>query len=205
MQINQRGTVVQRKVETCLVVDDDPFDRRMLRRCMEKDKPDMSLLECDTIEGARQILGSVRPDLILLDHRMPDGNGADFARELRQNKDLRDTMICLVTNGDLTAIAPTVPALSKEELTSRTIWDMVLDFVDVCEMTKSDEAVRAVEEFGEAVQKQMAPVLSRLIRSTRAARAKFGAHASEVGHDELDRLEDMLLTLSEMLSEPVKH
>ena len=110
-------------------------------------------------------------------------------------------MICLVTNGDLTAIGSTVPAVSKDELTSRTIWDMVLEFVDLCEVTRGDDAARAVEQFGEAVQKKFAPSVARMLRAVRAARAKFGADAGEAGHDELDKLEGMLLTMSDMLAE----
>lgn len=70
-----------------LHVEDEELNRRLLRAVLERaadprlrsavidDAPD--------IESARRFLSSSFPDVVVLDVRLPDGNGLEFMREIR--------------------------------------------------------------------------------------------------------------------------
>jgi len=67
--------------ESVLVVEDHPFNRALLERLLELDgyRP----LGADSIAQAERILAGARPALIILDVRLPDGDGLELARRLK--------------------------------------------------------------------------------------------------------------------------
>ena len=65
-----------------LVVEDEVPLRRFLRATLSS--RDYALLEAGSVREAEQLLTSGRPDLVLLDLQLPDGDGVDFARAIRE-------------------------------------------------------------------------------------------------------------------------
>jgi DNA-binding NarL/FixJ family response regulator len=65
-----------------LVVDDNPAVRRYLRAILEQQSSWRVCGEARSGAEALQMVVEVRPDLILLDHQMPDMNGVDVARQI---------------------------------------------------------------------------------------------------------------------------
>ena len=66
---------------TVLVVDDEELFARAVGKKLRR-----SGVECELapdIAAARDLLAGGRPDLMVLDVRLPDGSGLDFLRELR--------------------------------------------------------------------------------------------------------------------------
>lgn len=65
---------------TVLMIEDNPDILRAnaAELCMENYR----VLEADTLEAGRALAQRERPDLILLDIRLPDGNGLDYCREV---------------------------------------------------------------------------------------------------------------------------
>ncbi len=61
-----------------LVVEDDRIDRMALRRHVTEQKLPYTLTETGTIREARAQLASNRFDAVLLDHRLPDGEGVEL-------------------------------------------------------------------------------------------------------------------------------
>ncbi|MGP6085691.1 response regulator [Antarctobacter jejuensis] len=190
---------LEKTVTTCLVVDDDTFDRHMIKRCVTRDRPDLQMYECATLAEARAFLDQGKYDLILLDNRMPDGLGADFAEELHRDGRMRDSMICVVTNDDPRLLSDGITALSKDHLNTRTIWDMVSAFLEEREILRDTESARLVADFSDSLGKDMAPVLSRMLRTLRMVRARVSRRDPQKALDELDRLEEMLLAFSDMV------
>jgi DNA-binding response OmpR family regulator len=70
-----------------LHVEDGESNRALLRaivsRAPEQEIRRARLIEANDLAAAREILGTEAIDLLLLDVRLPDGNGLDLARELR--------------------------------------------------------------------------------------------------------------------------
>ena len=67
---------------TCLLIEDSEFDQRRIARVLQRSIP-MNLLVANSLEVARFILSRRKVDLVLLDNKLPDGLGIDFASELR--------------------------------------------------------------------------------------------------------------------------
>ncbi len=69
-----------------LAVEDDPTNRLLLRamlgRAPEPRLRDAVIDEAPTLAAARRALADGRVDLLLLDVRLPDGDGLDLAREV---------------------------------------------------------------------------------------------------------------------------
>lgn len=70
-----------------LHVEDQDLNRRLVKAILERAAdPRLRatiLDEAPDLQTARSILAANLPDVILLDVRLPDGNGLDFLRELR--------------------------------------------------------------------------------------------------------------------------
>ncbi len=79
------------KRRSVLVVDDDPNSRSVLRRLMEPLGFDVTEAENgkEGVESARRL----RPDMILMDMRMPVMTGLEAVSRIRQLEELRDTVI----------------------------------------------------------------------------------------------------------------
>jgi DNA-binding NarL/FixJ family response regulator len=65
-----------------LVVDDNPAVRRYLRAILEQQTSWRVVGEAHNGAEAMEQVCEVQPDLILLDHQMPDLNGVDVARQI---------------------------------------------------------------------------------------------------------------------------
>lgn len=82
-----------------LVVEDDPTNREMLVRILEKEG-----YKADQAENGSRALERIavhRPGVILLDLMMPVMDGFEFLRILRENPEVRDIPVIIVTARDL--------------------------------------------------------------------------------------------------------
>jgi CheY-like chemotaxis protein len=70
-----------------LHVEDEPANRALVRAILERTGQErwatVNLREAATIAEARSILASEPADVVLLDVRLPDGNGLDLVAEIR--------------------------------------------------------------------------------------------------------------------------
>src|SRR4051794_38334329 len=64
-----------------LVVEDEPDIRRILRALLEGEQ--YRFIEADTVERGEIEARSHKPDLLLVDLGLPDGNGIDLIRRIR--------------------------------------------------------------------------------------------------------------------------
>lgn len=78
-----------------LMVDDEVSFTRLTKRNLEAEG-----FEVHTENKARQALPAAkmfRPDIILLDVMMPDGDGGEVAAQIAQEPDLKDTPVLFLT------------------------------------------------------------------------------------------------------------
>ncbi len=84
---------------TVLVVEDEEQAREMLRRALTKEN--WQVLEAENGLVALQKLNGLVPGLILLDLMMPEMDGFEFLRQLRQRPALRFVPVIVITAKDL--------------------------------------------------------------------------------------------------------
>lgn len=80
-----------------VIVDDQTSARTMLRHILEDISPEMEVVDFEDPQIALQWCEDNRPDLLLLDYRMPTIDGLEFARRFRRPLLHRDVPIVLVT------------------------------------------------------------------------------------------------------------
>lgn len=78
-----------------LVVEDEAPIRDMVRFALER--AEFVVAEAEEVQAARLAIAERRPDLILLDWMMPGASGVEFARELRNDPNMRDLPIIMLT------------------------------------------------------------------------------------------------------------
>lgn len=77
-----------------LVVDDHPFFRAGLVTWISSQQELLCVGEADSIKQARKAVADLKPQVVLLDLHLPDGDGLDLAAELCEaNRELR--VLCL--------------------------------------------------------------------------------------------------------------
>ncbi|HSL52338.1 MAG TPA: response regulator [Candidatus Deferrimicrobiaceae bacterium] len=74
-----------------LLVDDDPAWRNLYRMALEGQ---FDLFEATDGYQALSVLGAVRPDVIVLDIRMPRMDGMDFVRRLSRRSPRPKVIVC---------------------------------------------------------------------------------------------------------------
>ena len=78
-----------------LIIEDDKKLNEGI--CLALKAPDRCFFKCGTLKEARRLLAENRISLILLDVNLPDGNGVDFVRELRE-RDRTPVILITVNN-----------------------------------------------------------------------------------------------------------
>jgi two-component system, OmpR family, phosphate regulon response regulator PhoB len=81
-----------------LVVDDEPAILELVRFTLEDER--LRVVEAADGLGAIETARRERPDLILLDVRMPHLSGLEVCRRIRQDPELRGTRVVLLTAAD---------------------------------------------------------------------------------------------------------
>ncbi|MCP4757358.1 MAG: response regulator [Proteobacteria bacterium] len=99
---------------TVLIADDIEFNREIVKGFLES--ANLALIEAEDGQQMLEKVGKHRPDLILLDMRMPVMDGYEAADILRKNEDLKKIPV----------IAVTASALKKDEEIIRKLCDSYL-------------------------------------------------------------------------------
>jgi CheY-like chemotaxis protein len=100
--------VKEREGIVILAVEDEPLNRRLLHVVLEP--AGYTVIDAGTLAEAREQLDRVAPDLVLLDLRLPDGEGLSLAREIRARPDLDALPIVAATASAM----PPVPQQAEE-------------------------------------------------------------------------------------------
>ena len=87
-----------RNTELCLIVDDQEFDRRMMRRVLAKHCPEVPLMVARDLKEARERLRDNRVSIVFLDNALPDGMGVDFVREMANDESLKRVPVVIVSD-----------------------------------------------------------------------------------------------------------
>ncbi|MEM7213440.1 MAG: response regulator [Pseudomonadota bacterium] len=115
---------------TCVVMDDNDFDRRAIRRLADKSRHNIRLIETGSIAETRNHLAHRRADILLADYRVPDGDGIRFAGDvIRQGNEAPQVIVVTGENDTASAIeairAGASDYLPKEEMTLELFDDAI--------------------------------------------------------------------------------
>ena len=83
-----------------LLVDDHELIRQGLRRAFERDGDFEVAGEAGSLADARRLLTLVAPDVVILDVRLPDGNGLEACRKVRADNAEIGIVILTMYAGD---------------------------------------------------------------------------------------------------------
>ncbi len=83
-----------------LLVDDHELIRQGLRRAFERDGDFTVAAEAGSLADARRLIALMQPDVVILDVRLPDGNGIDACRTLRADDPELGIVILTMYAGD---------------------------------------------------------------------------------------------------------
>lgn len=102
-----------------LLVDDDPAWRNLYRMTLENQ---FDLFEATDGYQALAVLGAVRPDVIVLDLRMPRMDGMDFIRRLSRRSPRPKVIVCsgMFTEAELPQIPGVCLATKTADL--KELW-----------------------------------------------------------------------------------
>ncbi|MFC4785696.1 response regulator [Nocardioides sp. MAHUQ-72] len=151
-----------------LVVDDHDVLATSLASVLDQEPDLVSVGVAPTLERARSLIRTAAPDVVLLDHRLPDGDGVDAIDELRQ---LRPSMSVVV----LTASAADHVLVSAIEAGASGFLSKTRSLAEVT------SAVRAAAT-GEAVisPEMLARLLPRIQRGGRPRHEELTEREREV-------------------------
>ncbi len=94
---NARRLSVLRRQRKVLVIDDESTGRTILTKIIQQVEGDVSVAAFDNPLEALKWLDSNHPDLIITDYRMPDMNGIELIRQIRERPGCQDIPIMMIT------------------------------------------------------------------------------------------------------------
>ncbi len=92
-----RRLSVLRRRRQVVIVDDETTGRSILERVIQRVDEDLHILGFETARGALQWLQGHRVDLVITDYRMPDLDGIEFIRRLRELECCQTVPVMMIT------------------------------------------------------------------------------------------------------------
>ncbi len=82
-------------LSTILVVEDEETSAGVIKEALELEQ--FQTIWAPSLFRARSALNKAAPDLVILDRRLPDGDGLDFCRELKAKAEWKDVPILFLS------------------------------------------------------------------------------------------------------------
>ncbi|HET9958018.1 MAG TPA: sigma-54 dependent transcriptional regulator [Polyangiaceae bacterium] len=115
-----------------LIVDDDRSFRILTETALASEGFDVRV--CPTLRRAREELYSAAPDVLILDRRLPDGDGIDLLREISSTGTVATAVIVVTAYGDVDSAVSAMQAGAVDYLTKPTsIADLLIKIQKVLE------------------------------------------------------------------------
>ena len=123
----------KRKIHILLIDDDEDFRRLFGTKLAQHE---YEVLYATDAESGREMARNYRPDLILLDVRMPGEDGFTIARAMRQEAETKDIPIVFLTNEDFSLEA-------KKWVEELYVQDVIHKSIDLNEFVERVDAIIA--------------------------------------------------------------
>ena len=97
MPIDETFFKGEKRVRTVLVVDDEPDIREIVKRLLNELEDDLKIEEAADGYEAGIKIGSLQPDLVIMDLMMPKVDGFSLCRSIRENPDTHSVKVLAIT------------------------------------------------------------------------------------------------------------
>ena len=94
-----------------ILVDDHELIRQGLRRAFDRSGEFTVLAEAGSIAEAKKEITQFKPDVVIVDIRLPDGSGLDLVKELRKDNAEMGIVVLSMYSDDQYLLAPLITAL----------------------------------------------------------------------------------------------
>jgi len=94
---NAHRLSVLRRKRKVLIVDDESTGRTILSKIIQQVEDDIGVEAFDNPQEALNWLDDNHPDLIITDYRMPEMNGIEFIKKIRERPGMQDIPIVVIT------------------------------------------------------------------------------------------------------------
>lgn len=115
-------------MKTVLIVDDEPVIRSMLREILHDEG--YGVVEAANGRAMLDIVVLERPDLVLMDVMMPDGDGRDGYRALRAREDLPVIPVVMMSAAvHPTGLDPSIAGFLQKPFDLTRLLTLVIDLI----------------------------------------------------------------------------
>lgn len=142
--LNQITTSTEKgdKVKNILIIEDDKTLNKGILLTLKQ--PDIEIKQAYNLEDAIQILKNGNVDLILLDVNLPDGDGFDFCKNIKEKSDIP---VIFLTACDLELDIVTGLELGADDYITKPFSLMVLRARVMVALRRSEKKIGQVEIF----------------------------------------------------------
>ncbi len=149
---------------TILIVDDSESDRSTYVRYLQSEVEHLyTIIEAETLEDGLELWRSQSPDIVLLDVKLPDGDGLEFLEYLNEgNTDRRLPVIVLTGQGDEPTAVRAMKLGAADYLEKKDVTAVSLS-ISLNQVRDSISQIRDRQQ----VEEQLIRTNEELIRATR--------------------------------------
>jgi DNA-binding NarL/FixJ family response regulator len=116
-----------------LIVEDSPVFRELLGALVADRLCCVEVLEAGGIDEAKGLAAGQNPDVVFVDVRLPDGNGLQLARELKDRNPHLTVVVCtshdLPEYRDAARTAGATHFVTKDRVFSDAVWSDIAEAV----------------------------------------------------------------------------
>jgi DNA-binding response OmpR family regulator len=105
------------RIPRVLVIDDDPTIARIAKLTLRSKGYDVTVTE-DTRAGLIELFRQ-KTDLILLDYMLPEQNGLSFLKEIRDDPDLAEIPVIMITTTGLSEVVQAAVLLGANDFVAK--------------------------------------------------------------------------------------
>lgn len=87
-------------MDKVLIIDDSAFDRKMIRKALLANSREIQITETENGRSVLEIMSEEKPNVTILDVRMPGLDGFEVLSMIRSNPDLEDHPVLMVSGSN---------------------------------------------------------------------------------------------------------
>ena len=195
-----------------LILDDSVFDRRRIRRLSLDTSLGIALDEISSIDALQAVLDQERFDVILLDYKLPAGDGLEALKVIRDHPVNGGCPAIMMTGHDRSDLAVKslkmgcVDYISKDQLTSETLRKSILSAIETVADGDGRGLIRE-QDFESLTSSVMSrytnalqPKLASAIRDMRALRTRLRDRPDLAG--DVEKVERQCIQMWAILLDP---